>query len=97
MCKAPKPPEPKEPDKPEFLRNAYLDAAIGQSGVVQSLRQGRSGFRLDLDNTGFDSGLGIASVAKTAASSPAGAPTAPIQPISRRPVSRRGEGRNALR
>jgi hypothetical protein len=54
MCKAPKPPAPKEPDKPEFLRNRYLDAAIGQSGVVNQLRQGRSTFRIDLD-----SGLGV--------------------------------------
>jgi hypothetical protein len=49
MCKAPKPPAPKEPEKPEFLRNRYLDAAIGGRGIVSALRRGRSTFRVDLD------------------------------------------------
>jgi hypothetical protein len=92
MCKAPKPPEPKEPDKPEYLRNAYLDAAVGQSGVVQSLRKGRSSFRIDLD-----SGLGITAGAQKAAQEPVAAPAPAIQPISQRPVSRRGERRAELR
>lgn len=48
MCKAPKPPKPKDPDKPEYLRNPYLDAAIGQSGAVDQLRSGRSQLRIDL-------------------------------------------------
>lgn len=56
MCKAPKPPPPKEPDKPEWLRNPYLDAAVGQSGAVDQLRSGRSSLRIDLG-----SGLGIRS------------------------------------
>lgn len=48
MCKAPKPPKPQDPEKPEFLRNRYLDAAIGQSGMVQALRTGRSRLRIPL-------------------------------------------------
>lgn len=48
MCKAPKPPAPKEPDKPEWLRNPYLDAAIGQSGLVDQLRSGRSSLRINI-------------------------------------------------
>lgn len=54
MCKAPKPPPQKEPDKPQYLRNPYLDAQIGQSGAVQQMRTGRSQLRIDLD-----SGLGL--------------------------------------
>jgi len=46
MCKAPKAPQPKDPIKPEFLRNPYLDAAIGQSAVVNALRSGRSSLRI---------------------------------------------------
>ena len=46
MCKAPKPPKQKEPDKPEFLRNPYLDAFIGRSGMVSQLRTGRSALRI---------------------------------------------------
>ena len=48
MCKAPKPPKPKEPKKPEFLRNRYLDEFMGQSQMVNSLRQGRAQFRIPL-------------------------------------------------
>lgn len=48
MCKAPKPPKPKEPKKPEFLRNRYLDEFVGQSQMVNSLRTGRSSFRIPL-------------------------------------------------
>ena len=48
MCKAPKPPKPKPAEKPEFLRNPYLDAAIGQSAVVSALRTGRSSLRIPL-------------------------------------------------
>ena len=48
MCKAPKPPKPKEPKKPEFLRNRYLDEFVGQAQAVQSLRSGRSTFRIPL-------------------------------------------------
>lgn len=48
MCKAPKPPKPKAPEKPEFLRNPYLDGAVGQSAVVQALRTGRSSLRIPL-------------------------------------------------
>lgn len=54
MCKAPKPPPQKEPEKPEWLRNPYLDAAIGQSAAVNQLRTGRSQLRIDLN-----SGLGL--------------------------------------
>lgn len=54
MCKAPKPPKAQEPEKPEFLRNPYLDAAVGQRGTVTQLRQGRSSLRIPLA-----SGLGI--------------------------------------
>lgn len=48
MCKAPKPPKPKEPDKPEYLRNPYLDAAVGQASTVNQLRAGRSSLRIPL-------------------------------------------------
>lgn len=54
MCKAPRLPTPKDPEKPEFLRNPYLDAAIGQAGVVDQLRTGRSKLRIDIG-----SGLGL--------------------------------------
>lgn len=46
MCKAPKPPKPKEPKKPQFLRNTYLDAYVGDSAAVKSLRTGRSTLRI---------------------------------------------------
>lgn len=46
MCKAPKPPKQKEPDKPEFLRNRYLDAVLGKSGVVNQIRKGRADLRI---------------------------------------------------
>jgi hypothetical protein len=46
MCKAPKPPKPIEPEKPEFLRNLYLDGALGGSAIINSLRKGRSQFRI---------------------------------------------------
>ena len=90
MCKAPKPPEPKAPEKPEFLRNAYLDAAVGQAGVVSQLRQGRSGFRIDLDT-----GLGIGASQSLAPAQSKVAPTPEAAPPVR-PISRRGEGRRAL-
>jgi len=48
MCKAPKPPTPKEPKKPEFLRNRYLDASIGDSQAVDALRTGRASLRIPL-------------------------------------------------
>ncbi len=90
MCKAPKPPEPKEPDKPEYLRNAYLDAAVGGAGVVSQLRQRRSGFRIDL-------GLGIGDRQPGESLVPAtpAAPTSPSSPPPSqvRPISTRGQGR----
>lgn len=46
MCKAKKPKTPAPPPKPEFLRNPYLDAAIGQASLVSALRTGRSGLRI---------------------------------------------------
>lgn len=46
MCKAPKPPKPKEPKKPQFLRNTYLDAYVGDSAAVKSLRTGRGTLRI---------------------------------------------------
>jgi len=49
MCSAPDVPQPKKPPKPQFLRNPFLDAAIGQSGVVGTLRSGRSGLRIRRD------------------------------------------------
>ncbi len=48
MCKAPKPPKPKEPKKPQFLRNKYLDEFVGQAGMVESIRTGRSRLRIPL-------------------------------------------------
>lgn len=81
MCKAPKPPKPKAPDKPEFLRNPYLDAAVGQSGVVDQLRLGRSSLRTDLA-----AGLGIRQSAAVPAPTNFG-PT--VRPIA----SRRGSSR----
>jgi hypothetical protein len=48
MCKAPKPPKIKPPKKAEFLHNRFLDAAIGQSGIVGALRSGRSSLRIPL-------------------------------------------------
>jgi hypothetical protein len=93
MCKAPKPPAPKKPDKPEFLRNAYLDAAIGQSGVVNSLRQGRGSLRIDLASS-----LGIAArqpgeslVPATQAEPQTEAVSPPVRPIGRRGVGRRAQ------
>lgn len=56
MCKAPKPPKPKEPEKPEYLRNPYLDAAIGRRAAVDQLRTGRSSLRIDRDSTSAPSG-----------------------------------------
>lgn len=57
MCKAPKPPKPesKEPKKPQFLRNRYLDAFMGESQAVNALRTGRSTLRIPL---GSPSGIG---------------------------------------
>lgn len=55
MCKAPKQPKQQEPKKPQFLRNTYLDAFMGESQAVNSLRSGRSSFRIDL---GGLSGIG---------------------------------------
>lgn len=55
MCKAPKPPKPKEPKKPQFLRNKYLDEFVGERGMVQSLRTGRSSLRIPL---GAPTGIG---------------------------------------
>lgn len=72
MCKAPKPPAPKDPDKPEWLRNQYLDAAIGQSGVVNQLRQGRSQFRVDLGSS-----IGIGARQPGTSLVPAAPPAAP--------------------
>ena len=73
MCKAPKPPKPKEPDKPEWLRNPYLDAAVGQSGVVDAMRSGRSSLRIDLG-----SGLGIRAAQPTPVTPP---PTTTRPPV----------------
>lgn len=89
MCKAPKPPKPKEPEKPEFLRNRYLDAAVGQSGVVNALRAGRSSLRIDI---AAPSGTGGA-IPAPATPSPTPAPT-PIRPMPDRaiPYGRRRGG-----
>jgi hypothetical protein len=75
MCKAPKPPKPKEPEKPEFLRNRYLDAAIGQSGIVSALRAGRSSLRIPLASP-----TAIADV-------PLGATATPPSPVTPVPVA----------
>lgn len=91
MCKAPKPPKPKAPEKPEFLRNPYLDGAVGQSAVVQALRTGRSSLRIPLG-----SGLRIPGTTLTPPSgrpniaSPGG-PGGPPPP--RLLISGRGRGR----
>lgn len=78
MCKAPKPPKPKEPDKPEWLKNPYLDAAVGQASAVNQLRQGRSSLRIPLAT-----GLAI-SGATPATTTPAGnAPPVHIVPPTR--------------
>ena len=58
MCKAPKPPKPTPEAKPEWLRNPYLDAAVGQSGMVDQLRSGRSSLRID-QGLGLGTQLGI--------------------------------------
>jgi hypothetical protein len=50
MCKAPKVPKPKDPKKPQFLRNKYLDAFVGDSQAVNALRSGRSSLRIDQAN-----------------------------------------------
>jgi hypothetical protein len=95
MCKAPKPPAPKEPDKPEFLRNVYLDAAVGQSGVVSKLRSGRSQFRIDLD-----AGLGIGTRQPGESLVPIAPPTpvTDIQTADQLPIgSRRREGEGGRR
>jgi hypothetical protein len=81
MCKAPKPPKPKEPDKPEFLRNRYLDGAMGQSNAVNNLRSGRSTFRIPL--AGPDAAS--TAVAPEAAPVPNPVPVAPpVTPIASR-------------
>lgn len=77
MCKAPKPPAPKEPEKPEFLRNPYLDAAIGRSSMVDQLRTGRSSLRTDIQT-----GLGIRRPGFT----PARVPGIPAATAGTRPV-----------
>lgn len=59
MCDAPSVPAAQDPDRVEFLRNPYLDGAVGRSSTVQQLRTGRSALRIDL-GSGVDSGLGIA-------------------------------------
>ncbi len=71
MCKAPKPPKPKEPKKPEFLRNRYLDEFVGQSQMVNSLRAGRSTFRIPL---GAPSGIGGRQPGQSLVREPAGQP-----------------------
>jgi len=48
MCKAPKVPPVKDPKKPQFLRNKYLDAFLGDSQAVNALRTGRSSLRVPL-------------------------------------------------
>lgn len=75
MCKAPKPPKPQPPEKPEFLHNEYLDAAIGQSAVVQALRAGRSSLRIPLG-----SGLRIPGTTLTPPSAPRTTPRLPGGP-----------------
>lgn len=52
MCKAPKVRKPESTsanDKPvQYLRNPYLDGAIGLGSTVDQLRRGRSSLRIDL-------------------------------------------------
>ena len=86
MCSAPKPPPVKEDRKPEFLRNRFLDAAIGQGGIVGALRTGRSSLRIPLASPTAtpDAGLG-----------PTGTPPSPAPPVPARiqPIAgRRGGG-----
>lgn len=62
MCKAPKVPKPKDPKKPQFLRNKYLDAFVGDSQAVNALRSGRSSLRIDqAEPTGSTNPSGTAS------------------------------------
>jgi len=89
MCKAPKPPKPKPAEKPEFLRNPYLDASIGQSAAVAALRTGRSSLRIPIG-----SGLSIASPTAT----PSRIPTNPAnQPPSGGDFTRGISGRGGRR
>ena len=83
MCKAPKPPPVKEPDKPEFLRNPHLDQAFGASGIINSLRTGRSALRVPLAGglpsiqnpiTGMNSPPSISSNVQVDALAPVGRP-----------------------
>lgn len=86
MCKAPKRPEPKEPDKPEFLRNRYLDAAIGQSGIVNQIRRGRSDLRIRPDSVTSSRQIGdaLSPAAPTGVSDPTSPSIGPAPIAGRR-------------
>lgn len=84
MCTAPKLPKPQEPDKPEFLRNRYLDAATGQSGIVGALRRGRSSLRIPLASPTAAPDPGMATPATPASPLTPVAPAQPIRPIGQR-------------
>lgn len=84
MCKAPKPPAPIEPEKPEFLRNTYLDGELGGSNIINSLRRGRSQFRIPL---GGSAPIGTASAPPTS--------SAVVNPVAPPPTS--GPGPSGIR
>lgn len=95
MCKAPKPPKQKEPDKPEFLRNRYLDAALGGSASINQIRRGRSDLRIrpDVDGAPQPSGLSDLTDGNLQGFIPSirarGARTSPTPSIGPRPISGR--------
>jgi hypothetical protein len=91
MCKAPKPPKPKEPDKPEFMRNRYLDGAMGMSNAVNSLRAGRSEFRIPLASTAGAAPTGIETTPSTTG---VANPVAPTVVPTVGPIAARRGGRN---
>lgn len=53
MCSSPKISQPvqKREKRVEYLRNPYLDGAVGQGSTVDQLRKGRSSLRTDMTPT----------------------------------------------
>ena len=94
MCKAPKPPKPKPPEKPEYLRNEYLDAAVGQSAIVGALRTGRSRLRIPLGSTGRTPGTTLTPTPQDNfnANAVPGGPGGPSQPRNVNPLSLNSRG-----
>lgn len=81
MCKAPKPPKQKEPLKPQFMRNKYLDAFLGDSGAVNALKTGRNSLRIPLaSDSGRVPGTSLVPQSPPAQPNPVAHPLRPIGP-----------------